>query len=83
VGGPDAAPDVPTGLDHVTTAVDAADKLAGADLKRAQAAHLVEQMQDKRIRRGHEILMDHAGHALDVRAQEHAESLPANDKAAA
>lgn len=83
VGGPDAAPEVPTGLDHVTTAVDAADKLAGADLKRAQAAHLMEQMQDKKIRRGHEILMDHAGHALDVRAQEHAESQPANDKAAA
>jgi len=83
VGGPDAAPEVPTGLDHVTTAVDAADKLAGARLKEAQAAHLTEQMQDKRIRRGHEIMMDHAGHALDVRAQEHVESQPANDKAAA
>lgn len=83
LGGPEAAPDVPTGLDHVATVADTADKLAGADLKHAQAAHLNEQMADKRIRRGHEIAMDHAGHALDLRIQDHAESQPANDKAAA
>lgn len=83
VGGPDAVPDTPTGLDHATGAVDMVDKLAGAKLKTAQAEHLQEQMQDKRIRRGHEINMDHAGHALDLRIQDHAESHPANDKAAA
>ena len=82
VGGPVAAPEVPTGLEHVTTAVDAADKLAGARLKEAQAAHLTEQMQDRRIRRGHEIALDVAGHELAVRQQDHAESA-ANDKAAA
>ena len=66
----------------MTTAVDAADKLAGARLKEAQAAHLTEQMQDRRIRRGHEIALDVAGHELAVRQQDHAESA-ANDKAAA
>lgn len=83
IGGPDAVPETPTGLQHVGGIADVADKMAGAKLKEAQAAHLTEQMHDKRIRRGHELALDAAQHGLDVRAQDHIESQPANDKAAA
>lgn len=76
VGGPERAHDVPTGLEAPTAVADVTHKLADADLKRAQAAHLQEQMQDKRIRRGHEINMDHAEHSLAERQQEHAERQP-------
>ena len=74
VGGPEQAP---SGLQAPPpTPAEQIDQVASARLKIAQANHLAEQTTDKRIRRGHEILMDHAGHALDVRAQDHEESQP-------
>lgn len=43
VGGPEAVPEAPTGLEHATGVVDVVDKLAGAKLKEAQARHLDQQ----------------------------------------
>jgi hypothetical protein len=82
VGGPEAVPETPTGLDHASGIVDIAHKAADTTLKEAQAEHLRHDMQHKTIKRGHELALDAAGHELDVRQQDHAESA-ANDKAAA
>lgn len=57
VGGPESAPDVPSGLD-APHPVEQVEKLASADLKTAQAEHLREQSHTQRIRRGHEIDME-------------------------
>ncbi len=64
VGGPKAAPDAPSGLQH--DPVEQVAKLAGAKLKLAQADHLTNDAGLKRIRTGHEIDMER-------RQQDHAE----------
>jgi hypothetical protein len=83
VGGPDAAPDVPTGLDHATGGAEVVAKLATANLNDAKAAHLRHDMHEKTIRRGNDFALESAAHHLAERQQDHAESQPANDKAAA
>jgi hypothetical protein len=71
IGGPDAAPEVPSGLAHVSTIADTADKLAGAGLKEAQAEHLrsmthvkAHEAGTKRILTGHQIELERRQQAL-------------------
>jgi hypothetical protein len=66
LGAPAAAPDVPTGLQHIQDVADVNSKLAGADLKRAQAQHLIHGMGLKGVTAAHTIA--HAN-----RVQDHAE----------
>jgi hypothetical protein len=58
-------------------------KLATANLNDAKAAHLRHDMHEKTIRRGNDFALESAAHHLAERQQDHAESQPANDKAAA
>lgn len=44
LGGPESAPEVPSGLTHRAGVADIMSKLAGADLKAAQAAHLRQKV---------------------------------------
>lgn len=76
LGGPAAVPDTPSGLDHVQTAADVADKFAGADLKHAQADHLRHGMGLKGAETAHNIALKTAQHGLAERAQDHAEKQP-------
>jgi hypothetical protein len=76
LGGPAAEPDTPTGLDHVQTAADVADKFAGADLKHAQADHLRHGIGLKGAETVHNIALKTAQHGLAERAQDHAEKQP-------
>jgi hypothetical protein len=69
VGGPESAPEVPSGLGAANDEAAIEDKLAGAELKRAQARHLDDERGEKRIRMGHEI-------ELERRQQEMAERKP-------
>lgn len=82
LGGPDAVPDTPTGLQHVAGAADVAAKVATANLNEAKAAHLRHDMEHKTIKRGHELALGAAGHELAVRQQDHAEQQPAANEAA-
>jgi len=66
VGGPEQAPQTPTGL-H---AAEGIDKIAGADLKMAQAEHLRHDMSIRHMKTAHE--MD-----IAERAQTQAEKEPA------
>ena len=66
LGGPAAVPDTPTGLQHVSEAADINAKMAGADLKRAQAQHLQMGLGLKGVETAHNIA--HAN-----RVQDHAE----------
>lgn len=66
VGGPEAAPDAPSGLHAANDPVEIASKLASARLNIAKADHLQHDMHVKRIKTGHEIEMER-------RAQDHAE----------
>lgn len=59
VGGPEAAPDVPSGLGHVASIADIQDKLAGADLKTAQAAKMRHGMGLDTAKTAHEIHIKH------------------------
>lgn len=64
VGGPEKAPEVPTGLQAANDAASIAETSASADLKRAQAAHLMHDIHNKSIKTGAEIA-----------AQEHAQRM--------
>jgi hypothetical protein len=64
VGGPEAAPEAPSGFQH--DPVEQVSKLASAKLNLAKAAHLSDDIHDKRIKTGHQIEMER-------RAQDHAE----------
>lgn len=82
VGGPDAAPSPPTGLEHAASVADIADKAAGAQLKVAQAhkitteaAHIPSDHHVKAIKTGHDIEMQR-------RQQDQAEKPQAQDEAA-
>lgn len=68
VGGPDKAPEVPTGLSAANDIVDIHAKAAGADLKLAQAAHLRDQMGHQRIRTGAELTQAEHDREMDRRA---------------
>ena len=76
VGGPEKAPEVPSGLQAANDAADVHAKLAGADLKTAQAAHLRQGMALAPIKAGADLLHMHATHGLALRKQDHAESKP-------
>jgi hypothetical protein len=69
LGGPATAPEVPSGLQHVNDAADVEVKLAGAELKRAQARHLQMGSGLKSVETAHRI--EHAN-----RVQDHAERTP-------
>lgn len=81
IGGPEAAPDVPTGLTHAAGIVDIAAKAAGAKLHSAQADKIKHEIGLGHLKAGHEMVMDHAAHALSLRQQDHEESKP-REKAA-
>lgn len=66
VGGPERAPEAPSGLQAANDQVEQFSKVAGGKLKLAQAAHLEQDMHHQRIRTGHEIEMER-------RQQDHAE----------
>lgn len=68
VGGPEKAPEVPSGLEAATNVVDMKAKLAGAELKTAQAEHLRHGMSLSEINTAHDI-----SHARRVQA--HAEHM--------
>lgn len=73
VGGPEKAPEVPSGLGAANDVADVQDKLAGADLKSAQAEHLRHGMQQKTIMTGAQLLQQHHDRQLAQRQQDHAE----------
>lgn len=83
LGGPEEAPTVPTGLEHATGIADVVAKVAGAKLHTAQAEKITHDIGHARIRTGHDLALEAAQHALEVRKQEHVESQPANDRNAA
>jgi hypothetical protein len=56
VGGPEAVPETPSGLDHVSNVVDLTEKAANARLKNAQADHLIHGMGHQTIKTGAELL---------------------------
>ena len=64
------APAVPTGLSSTPANdyADAVDKVAGANLKQAQAAHLQEQMHHQRIRTGADLAQEEHQREMDRRA---------------
>jgi len=68
VGGPEAVPDTPTGLDHATNIVDMREKLASAELKTAQAEHLRHGMDHQRIKTGAELAQAEHDREMDRRA---------------
>lgn len=55
VGGPEQAPEAPSGLSAANDDAQIQERYANADLKRAQADHLRHDIDDKRIRTGAEI----------------------------
>lgn len=67
LGGPEAAPQAPTGLQAANDVAEIKQKDARADLHYAQAAKLREDIPIQRIRTGHEI-------SMAERQQDHAES---------
>lgn len=66
VGGPEKAPEVPSGLEAASNIVDMKAKLAGADLHSAQAAKMRHGMSLSEINTAHDIAHAH-------RVQTHAE----------
>jgi hypothetical protein len=66
VGGPESAPEVPSGLSAANDEAQVEERFASAELKRAQARRLDDERGEKRIRMGHEI-------ELERRQQEQAE----------
>lgn len=58
VGGPERAPEVPSGLQAANDHADVMEKLASARLKEAQAAKLDDDRHVTRIKTGHQIEMD-------------------------
>lgn len=66
VGGPESAPEAPSGLSAANDSAEVENKLAGAALKAAQARNLDFEIQHKTIKTGHQIEMER-------RAQDHAE----------
>lgn len=71
VGGPEKAPEVPSGLDdpaHPSNVVDMTEKLASADLKTAQAQHLREGIHHQRIKTGAQLEQEAHGREMDRRA---------------
>jgi hypothetical protein len=75
VGGPEAVPEAPTGLEHAAGVVDVAHKAADTQLKEAQAEHLRHDMTHKTIKRGHDFI-------TEQRAQDLAEKQAQQAKAA-
>lgn len=73
VGGPEAVPETPTGLDHATNIIDMREKLASANLKDAQAEHLHHQMGHQSIKTGAELLQAEHQREMDRRVQGAAE----------
>lgn len=73
VGGPEAVPDTPTGLDHVGNVVDLTEKAASARLKNAQADHLIHGMHHQTIKTGAELAQQEHQREMDRRAQDAAE----------
>lgn len=75
LGGPESAPEVPSGLDQAHSAADVVQKVAGAKLHEAQAEkirHDIVQGHRQTILKGHEL-------ALKQRQQDHVESQPRGD----
>lgn len=70
VGGPEQAPAAPSGLSPANDDAQIEERFASAELKRAQAEHLRDDMDNKRIKTGHQIKMER-------RQQEQAERAPA------
>lgn len=68
VGGPEQAPDAPTGLSAANDVVDIHEKVASADLKSAQAEHLRQQMGHQRIMTGEELAQAEHQREMDRRA---------------
>jgi len=66
VGGPEAAPEAPSGLTAANDPIEAEAKLASANLNNARADHLRHDMHVKRIKTGREL-------DLAERQQDHAE----------
>ncbi len=67
VGGPDKAPDVPSGLQAPAAVAKIADTAATAQLKRAQAGHLQQQIMDRQhAREGVPAVLDHAQRIIDL-----------------
>lgn len=58
VGGPEKAPEVPSGLDAASNVVDMQERQASARLKEAQAAKISHEIGDQRIKTGHQIEME-------------------------
>lgn len=73
VGGPESAPEAPSGLSAANDSAEVENKLAGAALKAAQARNLDFEIQHKTIKTGHQIEMER-------RAQDHAERQTATSK---
>lgn len=73
VGGPEAVPDTPTGLDHANNIVDMREKLASAELKTAQAEHLRHGMEHQTIKTGAELAQQEHQREMERRAQDLAE----------
>lgn len=73
VGGPESAP---SGLKPAPTLSEQADQFATADLKGAQASKIRHEIGLGHLRMAHDITMDHAGHELSLRQQDHEESRP-------
>lgn len=57
VGGPEQAPETPSGLTAANDHANVVDRLAGASLKDAQAAKIRAEIGNQRIKTGHEIKM--------------------------
>lgn len=55
VGGPEQAPEAPSGLSAANDEATIADRFAAAELKRAQADNIRHDMGEKRIRLGNEL----------------------------
>ncbi|QDZ07465.1 hypothetical protein FPZ24_08205 [Sphingomonas panacisoli] len=71
VGGPEAAPDVPSGLDHPAhpnNVVDATEKIASARLKDAQARKIDHEIGHQRIKLGSELTDAEHQREMDRRA---------------
>lgn len=73
VGGPEAVPDTPSGLDHANNVVDLTEKAASARLKNAQADHLIHGMHHQTIKTGAELAQQEHQREMDRRAQDAAE----------
>lgn len=69
LGGPEQAPEVPTGLSAANDIADIQNKFAGAHLKQAQAEHLTKKNQSMGLT---DLVKLHSVH-IAQRAQDHAE----------